>query len=149
MAPWTLERDNLVLADETWHGVGDTMMTQMKPGEYKIIWEDVSGYSIYDPGDSYQYLYDDEAIDFSVTYEPPRGDIHIVVVPDTLSPRWYLDGPPGYDEWGDGAETLADMKPGEYEIDWRDVSGFTAPVGWTATHVHGSDLTFTGIYTPE
>ena len=76
----------------------------------------------------------------------PTGSVELVVSPSGLAAPWSLSGPDGFAETGTGAETLAGVPVGDYEVAWGDVSGYSAPASERGTLVEGETLTLEGNY---
>ncbi len=138
-APWELSGPNSYIASSS----GDTTMTSMEPGEYRLTWEKVNGY-LTPSGDTIT-LASNEVITFSVTYVRGTGMIVMDQTPGFLSGAfWTLNGP--QDRTGAGDAILRNMPTGTYTLSWRDVSLYNTPDSETKNLSANDTIVFVGTY---
>jgi uncharacterized protein (TIGR02145 family) len=144
-APWSLVGP----CSYSESGNGDQTLNDLNPGDYTITWEDVTGWIT--PSAEMKTLAAGATVTFSGTYveEPSTGTIVIDPEPDALNAPWSLSGPSGYNNSGNGDQTLNNLNPGDYTITWEDVTGWITPSGEIQTLVANETVTFSGIYVEE
>lgn len=141
--PWLLEGPGGFSVSD----VGDSLLIQLEPGDYGVIWSPVDGWLSPDPQAA--TLDPGSEVQFDGTYERAPGAWGAIVVspsPVELNPDWTVAGPGGIVEDGSGPTTITKMPLGEYLIEWGEVPGFVGPPDQVGTLEEGRDLTFTGIY---
>jgi formylglycine-generating enzyme required for sulfatase activity len=81
--------------------------------------------------------------------ETKPGTVVINAEPDALDAPWDLAGPESFSAGGTGDSTMTDMTPGDYTVDWGDVTDWVAPSGETRTLSSEGTLMFSGTYVEE
>jgi len=133
---------------------GDTLLTDMTPGDYTIQWLAQAGWRA--PAETLQSrrLGTGAVLTFAATYRSTSGQVTagqviIDVRPDTLAAGWTLTGPGGFTSSGIGDATYEDMTAGTYTVVWDDVDGFDTPLADSKDLNEGAGVIFTGTYTPQ
>jgi len=141
-APWSLSGPG----EYNSSGNGDQMLTDFEPGDYTIIWENVTGWIT--PSGDMQTLVPNDTVTFSGIYieDSTPGTIVINTSPDSLDAGWSLEGPSGFSAGGNGDSTLTDLEQGDYTITWEDISEWITPSSQMKTLVPGETVTFYGTY---
>ncbi len=138
-APWTLTYPGRFI----YTGNGDSTMTDLPAGPYRITWGHVPGWTT--PPEVVETMPEDEGVLISATYTE-LSSIHIDVVPDGIEASWQLEGPDRFVLWGRQDTTVTDVVEGEYIVTWGDAVDYINPYAETKTLAQGSSITFTGVY---
>ncbi len=124
-------------------GFNDDSLADLAAGDYFIEWGDVAGWQ--SPENEDGTLVEGGTLVFHGIYTE-YGEIEIDPDPDELDAPWVLSGPQEYSAAGQGDSTLSDLLPGEYNIAWGEVAGWTSPSSETEILAAGDDLTFQATY---
>ncbi len=141
-APWSLVGPDTTLIS----GNGDVVFPFIGPGNYTLNWDDISGYVT--PDTQTIALAADDTVTFYGEYIIPPGTVHVVVSPAEISAPWTLTGPDNYEFDGLDNETIANLVPGLYRINWGAVAGYSLPTPYYEyqTLYPGGEITFAGNY---
>ena len=118
-------------------------MSDAAPGTYKITYGEVDGYIA--PFSEEKLLTSSGAINFTGQYVAKTGSI--IVTTNISSAIFTINGTTIYSGSGTYWSTF-DAESGEYTITYGDVDGYITPNSETKTLVYGSEIVFTGAYTP-
>lgn len=79
---------------------------------------------------------------------PTTGTITINPEPNSINAPWQMTGPSGFNQSGNGDDTLEGMAAGAYTLTWGAVSGWTlpSPASSTQSLVANETLTFAGTF---
>ena len=129
---------------DNYNGTGkEWEYTQALIGEYTITYSDVSGYTT--PLSETKVLNGGCTITFSATYESLKATI--IVRTNLESAGFTLTGPKPYRyEGGSMYFEVNDALPGEYTIEYDDVTGYQKPLPETKTVLAGGSIAFIGGY---
>lgn len=106
---------------------GDAILEDMPAGEYTISWESFEGWTEPHPNPETLTIGTRRQIDFLGYYYLDPGTIFINAEPGNLQAAWTLTDE-DENEWsGQGDATITDLPPGDYEIEWMPVEGWTTP----------------------
>ncbi len=140
--PWTLTGPD----GYSEGGNGDQTITDLVPGDYTVAWGDAPSRTT--PPAETQTLASGETISFIGSYA--WTDAGTILInpnpPHALTAPWTLDGPDGYSASGTGSQTLTDLDPGDYDVTWGDISGWTTPSPETLSLTAGAARAFNGVY---
>jgi hypothetical protein len=148
-APWVVSGPDGFVAE----GEGDELLEGRAVGIYVVIWGDVPGRET--PTLQQAVLAEGEVVRFPTTYielaPPALGSINIDTQPNSISAPWRLDGPSGYQQFGQGDAYIEDREPGSYTLTWEYLSGFDRPSPFTITRTlaEGGNVDFYGEYTDQ
>ncbi len=140
-APWTLNGPVGFLTS----GTGDTILDDMVPGVYRIIWGAVAGFE--EPDTYSLYLTPGGEIKFGGLYTPlPMGNVMVDPSPDEIDAPWTLSRPDFAFEYGTGDTTFLGMPTGTYTLTWGDVVGYITPEEESLTLHSGATIIFAANY---
>jgi formylglycine-generating enzyme required for sulfatase activity len=130
---------------------GDTTMTNMAAGTYRLAWGDAQGWDTPTPAAVTQTLAENGVLVFTGTYVVQAGTLTIDCEPNTISAPWQLAGPGGFSHSGTGDLLLVNVAVGEYTLTWGSVAGWTKPSLVPTVQKLGlnESLIFTGAYMVE
>ena len=139
-APWQL----LGPFDFYTLGNGDSLLTDMKLGEYRIVWGSIFGWNSPDP--EVNELTVDSTLAFWGEFFRPFCTVILDPNPSYLQAPWSLNGPDEFFEVGQGNTTFSQLHPGEYAVTWNEVDGWSEPPAQTRFLAGGETYTFLGEY---
>jgi hypothetical protein len=142
-APWTLAR----LSGYNHPGTGNQRIPDLTPGDYTIIWGDVSGWT--KPSSATQNLAPDGTITFSGTYIQQVGSLAVTISPPgavTAGGQWRrVSTTP----WLDGGSTETGIPVGSYTVEFKTVAGWTTPSSVGVIISNGATATASGTYVQQ
>jgi len=118
-ANWTLSGPRF----ET--GSGDTLLASMEAGVYTVSWSPVADYN--SPATSTQTLAAADSVTFDGVFTIRPADLAILVEPEDVLVPWVLSDSDGFERTGVGADEVADLHPGSYQLDVGYVAGWLLP----------------------
>jgi hypothetical protein len=125
-------------------GSGDTNIEDVQPGSYTVDWADVSGWIT--PSAQTKDVGIGLMVEFNSVYEPQPSTIIIDPEPDSINAPWYITGPNGYSNSGNGDEVIEGIQAGDYLVDWGDVTGWYTPQSESQNISIAQSISFTGNY---
>lgn len=127
-APWTLAGPDGFFVE----GKGRKVMKKRAPGEYTLVWEEVTAYRTPSPETS--ILPKGGSLVFQATYpeiDGPERPVLITVIvdpePDEIEAPWELATADGLTYAGRGDTTLVDVPMDVYTLTWGEVPGYAPP----------------------
>ncbi|MGD9548883.1 MAG: formylglycine-generating enzyme family protein [Candidatus Krumholzibacteriia bacterium] len=116
--------------DFEFSGTGNMLFRCLDEGEYRISWGNVEGWDVPEPSIDSIIVLDSERVELSGYYnnsEEGSGEIIVVVSPQSLEAPWTISGPNEYHAVGSGGQSINHLLPGEFTVEWGDVSGWETP----------------------
>ncbi len=121
--PWQVTGPN----DFSETGSGDTILTNMFPGNYTLTWGLLSGWEV-SPAVITQTMTANGSLTFTSSHVSTRGTVTIDVNPDNINASWLISRPDGFTQSGVGDATLTQVATGRYIMSWGLVTGWTGSV---------------------
>jgi len=141
-APWTLTYPGRFI----YTGNGDSTMTNLPAGPYRITWEDVDGW--WTPPEVVETMEEGHGLTVAATYME-FGIVHIDPNPNGIEETWTLTGPDRFEESGSGDTTFENLYPGAYTLTWGPAVDYATPAAEMQTLDAGGTLTFTATYVED
>lgn len=144
-AAWTLTGPDGFLVD----GSGDRTFTGRASGTYAVTWKPAAGHETPPPQEG--VLSEGETLLLQGTYvvSPlPVGTLRVDPNPDHLNAAWTVSKGEDFVHPGQGDEVLT-IEPGDYTVQWHDVTGWRAPAAQSAWVGADQTVTFVGDYVEE
>jgi len=144
-APWILTGPD----SYSQGGNGDQTLSDLPVGDYTLNCGDVGGWIA--PPEETQAVAAGATVTYSGVYVEDAGSGTIVIdpSPDSINAPWTLTGPDSYSGNGNGDQTLNDMPPGYYTVNWGSVDDWTRPADETLALSADATVTYSGVYVEE
>jgi hypothetical protein len=127
----------------TWRDSGTTE-TGIRVGQYTVEFRSATGWR--KPSNQTVMISDGQTTESSGTYTPPAGSLRV-----TISPQRAIDAGAkwrrvGTSKWRSSGTTESGIPPGQYTVEFKDVSGWTKPGNQTVTITSRQTTTTKGVY---